>query len=122
MPPSTSSRESTDQVKVRNNTRRGLLVRVPGHALHLQPGQEAEVPRAYLETDELAALVRSGAVLPLAARAAAAPAGGGPPAAGGDEPVTPPPTAPPSTVAPGPTVPTPPATTTTTGRSPRNPR
>ncbi len=53
----------SDKVKVRNNSRRSLLVKVPGQAIHLQPGTSAEVPRAFLNTDELAALLRSGAVL-----------------------------------------------------------
>lgn len=52
-----------EKVKVRNNTRRSLLIKVPGEALHLQPGNAAEVPRAYLTTNELATLIQSGAVL-----------------------------------------------------------
>lgn len=64
MPPEENARPE-GKVKIRNNTRRGLLVKVPGQALHLQPGQTAEVQDAYLNTDELSALVRSGAVVPV---------------------------------------------------------
>jgi hypothetical protein len=52
-----------DKVEVRNNSRRALLIKVPGQALHLQPGSSAEVPRAYLQTEELSALVLARAVL-----------------------------------------------------------
>jgi hypothetical protein len=53
----------TEKVTVRNNSRRSLLVKVPGRALHLQPGTSAEVPRTFLATGELAALLRAGTVL-----------------------------------------------------------
>lgn len=48
---------------MRNATRSSLLVRVPGHSIHLLPGNAAEVHRVYLNTEELAALVRRGAVV-----------------------------------------------------------
>jgi len=51
-----------EKVEVRNNTRRALLIKVPGQALHLQPGASAEVPRAYLKTEELGTLLLSGSV------------------------------------------------------------
>jgi hypothetical protein len=69
-------------VKVRNNSRRGLLVRVPGQGLHLQPGEVAEVPRAYLKTEELSALLRAGTVLVVSPPTDAPP----PPQAGPSEP------------------------------------
>lgn len=52
-----------EKARVRNTTRSSLLVKVPGQSIHLLPGQMAEVPRAYLDTDELSTLLRNGAVL-----------------------------------------------------------
>jgi hypothetical protein len=65
-----------EKVTVRNTTRVSLLVRVPGQSLHLPPGKTADVPRAYLQTDELATLLRRGAVA-LASPPPAAPAPAG---------------------------------------------
>jgi hypothetical protein len=70
VPPQVTEPDPMEKVKVRNNSRRSLLVKVPGAALHLQPGASAEVPRAYLNGDELATLVRSGTVLVIAPPAA----------------------------------------------------
>ena len=53
----------TQKVMVRNNTRRSLLVRLPGQSIHMLPWTTAEVPLAYLETDALATLLRSGALV-----------------------------------------------------------
>jgi hypothetical protein len=61
-----------EKVRIRNNSRRGLMVRLPGRALHLQPGEEADVPRGHLDSEELSALVRSGQVLALEAAPAVA--------------------------------------------------
>jgi len=50
-------------VKVMNATFTSLAFRVPGRSVNLAPREAAEVPRAYLETQELQALVRRGAVV-----------------------------------------------------------
>lgn len=73
MSPKDALSDAMEKVKVRNNTRRSLLVRVPGEAFHLQPGATAEMARAYLNTDELATLLRSGAVLLVTPPAASPP-------------------------------------------------
>ena len=72
MPPTDLPAEEMDKVKLRNNSRRSLMVTVPGQALHVQPGGTIEVPRAFLTTDVLAALLRTGAVVPIVSPPAAA--------------------------------------------------
>ena len=52
-----------DAVQIRNTTRTSVTFRVPGRSIHLRPGQTTEVPRPYLETTELGALRRQGAVV-----------------------------------------------------------
>ena len=63
----------TEQVKVRNTTRTSLLVHVPGQSIHLPPGKTADVSRAFLETEELATLLRRGALALATSAAAGAP-------------------------------------------------
>lgn len=57
-------------VTVRNTTRTSLNFRVPGQSLHLAPGQNHELPKAYLETPELKVLCQQGAVVELEAESA----------------------------------------------------
>ncbi|MES1206043.1 MAG: hypothetical protein ABUS79_08915 [Pseudomonadota bacterium] len=73
MPQTDLPPDALEKVTVRNNSRRSLMITVPGQAIHLQPGATVEVPRAFLTTDVLAALVRTGAVVPVVPAAAAVP-------------------------------------------------
>jgi hypothetical protein len=50
-------------VRIRNATSNSLSFRLPGRSIHLAPGDSLDVPKAYLETDELKALHRQGAVV-----------------------------------------------------------
>jgi len=70
--PSTDVAEN-ETVKVRNVSRRALMIAVPGEPIHLLPGAVVEVPRGYLATGELAMLLRAQTVvvLPLPAPAPA---------------------------------------------------
>jgi hypothetical protein len=58
-----SPEEATAMVKIRNTTPSSLSFRVPGSSIFLTPGEVLEVHKAYLETDELKALCRQGAVM-----------------------------------------------------------
>ncbi len=78
-----------DEVKIRNTTRSSVSFRVPGRSIHLRPGQTTEVPRPYLESAELGALRRQGAVIetggdPAPPRAPTRARGGGADKAGGE--------------------------------------
>ena len=56
------ARLDVDNVMIRNSSRQALLINLPGQSLRLQPGATAELPRAYLGTEELAKLVGAGSV------------------------------------------------------------
>jgi hypothetical protein len=73
VPQENASDQLLESVTVRNVTRTSLNVRVPGQSLFVPPGETADVPRAYLETDELRDLLRQGALLQVEAPAPAAP-------------------------------------------------
>lgn len=58
-----ASEPVADMVKVRNVTRNSLNFRIPGQSIYLLPGQAVSVPRCDLDTHELEALCRQGAVI-----------------------------------------------------------
>lgn len=81
-----SAAASLESVTIGNSTRTGLTFRVPGKSLHLAPGQVLDLPKAYLDTPELKALCRQGAISeippkPNAGKNRAAPEGEGGPQA-----------------------------------------
>ena len=52
-----------EPVEIMNTTFTSLSFPVPGRSVYMRPRETAEVPKAYLETKELQALVRQGAVV-----------------------------------------------------------
>lgn len=42
-----------EKIEIKNNTRRPLMFRVPGRSIRLSPGGTLEIPRIYLEAQEL---------------------------------------------------------------------
>lgn len=52
-----------EAVTITNTTFTSLVFRIPGKSVRLGPREATEVPKAYLDTQELQALVRQGAVV-----------------------------------------------------------
>ena len=62
-----SEPNAMESVNIRNNTRNCLSFRVPGQSVLLMPNQTVGLPRKFLDTHELNALIRQGYVFEVTA-------------------------------------------------------